>query len=253
MTTFPTNLTDEDLYKRLASTLVNWFGNLQYSDQTIVNTLLQAYVTTAEISLTQLKFCFDQIYLATINDHQQLTLFARDFFYNSLPQIVDENDETYKKRIQVNLLAERCTRQAMIDRLKELTGFEPRIFEPWYPLDTGCYGGVDSTNYTMGYSTHGYYGSGSYPYQCFIDVYIPPDQTMGDYPVYFGESSTSPYPGIGAYLGESSGPPYSGMMFYGGDSLINTLINAAQVYSVINMTKMEGTVCWVRIHYTTPI
>ncbi len=218
-----------------------------YGDGSNLNVILAAYIYTAITNYNQLLFCFLQLYITTMTDADELSLFAQDYI-GYFPQLANEPNESYKKRIQSNLLRPRATRQAMYDVILALTGFAPTIFEPWRAIDCmGGYGGASSENYSMGYGTHGLYGSGSYPYQCFIDVTIPIAQSMGSYPAYLGESSTPPYYGVGAYGGESGS---NDVMWYGGQSLINELVTAEQLYQVINATKVYGTVCWVAIHYS---
>lgn len=252
------NLTNEDIWKRLINQLPNWFGSQQFSDEkgaSVLTTILWAFIYTSQTAYAQLVYIEPQERLATMTDGDQLNLFAQDFFIDGLPRFAGENDSTYKKRIQANLLANKDTRQAMSDALYALTGFYPTLFEPWRPLDTGGYGGEDSTNYSMAYGDSdtpgtgvGSYGSGSYPYQGFVDVYVRASQAMGTYPVYLGESSMSPYDGIGCYAGETA-PPENLVMWYGGESLDTEFITPAIVYQVINQTKVFGTVIWVAIHY----
>lgn len=239
---------EQEIYKRLLDDLpYDWFGNPSYGDGSNLNVILAAYIYTAITSYYQMIFCFLQLYITTMTDSDELNLFAQDYI-GYFPQLANEPNENYKNRIEANLLRTRATRQAMYDVLLALTGFAPVIFEPWRPLDCmGGYGGEGSTNYSMGYGTHGLYGSGSYPYQCFIDVTIPIAQSMGSYPVYLGESSISPYSGIGAYSGEAG---TNNVMWYGGQSLIRELVTAAQLYEIIRATKVCGTVCWVAINYS---
>lgn len=238
---------EQEIYKRLLDDLpYDWFGNPSYGDGSNLNVILAAYIYTAITSYYQMLFCFLQLYINTMNDASQLSLFAQDYI-GYFPQLANEPNENYKKRIQSNLLRPRATRQAMYDSLLEITGFAPTIFEPWRPLDCGGYGGRSSKNYSMFYGRKGKYGSRYYPYQCFIDVTIPIAQSMGSYPGYWGQSTSEPYPEVGAYSGQAG---VNNVMWYGGRSLIQELITSSQVYALINSTKVFGTTCWVAIHYS---
>lgn len=246
---FP-NITSEDIYNRLVSDIPTWYGNQQYGSQSIFNTMLEAYIAISSVNLEQLEFCLDQIYISTITDHQQLVLFAKDYFYNSFPQLLYENDASYRNRIRANLLAERATRPAMSDRLFDLTGYRPDIFEPWRPSDCGGYGDDGSDDYSMGYDTHGSWGD-DYPYQCFIDVFVTASQSMGTYPAYLDDPVSPPYSGLGAYSDDGE-PDIEDIMFYGDEELIEELITPSQIYKTIEITKVFGTVCWVNIEYVNP-
>ena len=221
-----------DVQNRLVSQLVNWFG----TDHKTLDSVLQAYVVTGVFNYSQLAYDNLQMRLQTAYE-DNLDLIATDYFGvdPGLPRRAGENDDTYRIRIKANLLLERATRRGMDNALYVLTGFHPILFEPWRPLDCGGYNVADSPQ-TIGYSTHGSYGSGSYAYQGFIDVFISAFDAMGTYNGY-----NNPYFGYNA-----AGSPAIG--WYGGESLESQLIQDRDIYQTINLTKVEGTVCWVKIH-----
>src|SRR5260364_8174 len=59
-------------------------------------------------------------------------------------------------------------RARLIQALNDLTGREPRVFEPQRIMDTGCYRGPG-----LAYGLKGGYGSRRRAYQCFVTAYRP--------------------------------------------------------------------------------
>lgn len=217
-----------DIYRRLIQQLPQeWFG----SDHIVVDTILAAYVVTTEWIYLQSQYVSLQARLQTATDIN-LDQFSQDYFGNGLPRHEDENDRTYRTRISANLLQEKATRFGMENALFLLTGYEPLIFEPWNPRNCGAYNVPSS----LAYSTHGSYGSGSYAYQCFIDVFVNQYDSLGGYSGYNDN--------MGGY--DAAGDKAA--LWYGGDSLIVSTITDDDIYRIITLTKCWGTVCWVRIH-----
>lgn len=219
----------EDIYKRLRDQLPQgWFE----SDDFNLNTVLQAYISTAYFNYNdQLLYLILQTRIKTATDIN-LDNISQDFFGNQLPRRNGESDTLFRNRILANLLREKATRNGMSNSLYLLTGYYPTIFEPWNPFDCGGYNVYEA----LAYNTVGSYGSGSYPAQVFIDVYVDQYTGMGNYSGY------NSYPfGYGAY-----GAPAIG--WYGGQSLNIGIISDNDIYQLINMTKAEGVLCWVAIH-----
>lgn len=224
------DLSTDDIYRRLISQLPNWFG----TDHPILDVTLQGYLTTNAFNYSQLIYVNKQLRLQTAFG-DGLDSFAKDYFGSSLPRRVGENDDSYRNRIFVNLLNEKATLRGMKTALFNLTGNEPVIFEPAVSSNIGGYN-VANSPYSLAYGTHGIYGSGSYAYQCFIDVFVSAYQgyanRSGYNDFYFGYNAT----GVNA-LG-----------WYAGASLETTTVTDEDIYQTINRTKCEGTICWVRIN-----
>lgn len=221
---------EQDVYNRLVAQLVNWFG----TDHEVLDIVLKAYSTTGAFNYTQLAYDNLQMRLQTATE-DNLDLISVDYFGNGLPRRTDENDDSFRNRISANLLQERATRRGMDNALYILTGFRPILFEPWRPIDCGGYN-VANVPQTIGYGTHGSYGSGSYAYQAFIDVFVS---------AYQGMASRSGY--NSTYFGYNAvGAPAIG--WYGGESSETTVVTDEDIYQTINLTKLEGTICWVAIH-----
>jgi len=214
-----------DIYNKLISMLPNWFG----TDHINLDTILESFITTGTFHYEQLIYVALQMRLQTATDIN-IDAIAADYLGN-FPRRAGENDATYKKRILATLLQEKATRFGMSNALYLLTGYRPILFEPWYPPDCGGYNVASS----MGYSIMGLYGSDSYAYQGFVDVFVSQFQGLANYSGYndflFGYSTAG---------GKSRG-------WYGGESLITEIISDQDIYDTINLTKVEGTIVWVRI------
>lgn len=219
-----------DIYNRLMQQLPNWWG----SEHANVDVLVESFITTNVLNYSQFLYVFQQLRLQTCTG-DNLDLFSQDYFGGFLPRRSGENDDSYRNRISATLLQEKTTRYGMDNALFLLTGYHPVIFEPWNPMDCGGYNVADAPQ-TIGYGTHGSYGSGSYPAQVFIDVFVNAFDAMGNYSGY-----NSDYGGYNANGGLAR-------LWYGGDSLINRIVTDEDIYQTINITKPEGVRCWVNIH-----
>jgi hypothetical protein len=218
----PDSWSHDGIYRRLIQQLPNWWG----TDHEDVDLILEGYITTNTLNYEQFEYVYQQMRLQTMEGNN-LDLFSLDYFGGTLPRRTGENDNSYRNRISATLLQEKATRYGMENALFLLTGIEPRIFEPWNPYDCGAYN-VPST---LGYNIAGNYGSGSYPGEVFIDVYINAYQAMGNYPGY-----------------NTYGLGYNTAGWYGGDSLIKEIVTDQDVYQVVRITKPEGIKAWVRIN-----
>lgn len=216
-----------DIYNRLIQQLPDWFG----TDHPVLDIILAAYLDTTEWLYLQAEYVGLQARIQTATD-VNLDQISQDYFGNSLPRHEGENDSTYRTRILANLLQEKATRYGMENALFLLTGYEPRIFEPWNPYDCGGYN-VPSA---LAYDTVGNYGSGSFAYQCFIDVYVDAYAGLGN------------YSGYDDYLGGYNAAGGLAELWYGGESAITSTVTDQDILNLINLTKVWGTVCWVRIH-----
>lgn len=217
----------QDIFNRLVKNLVNWFG----TDTPVLDALLIGLATTESFIYNLIGEANNQTRIKTATG-ENLDLISNDFFGNTLPRHDGENDSSFRNRILANLIQLKATRPAMQSALLALTGNEPILFEPWRPADCGGY----NISNRMGYSIAGMYGSGSYAYQAFVDVFLPQFQGMGTYGGY-----NSVVVGYSAFGGFARG-------WYGGQSLIDILVSDQDVYDIINSTKVFGTLIWVNIH-----
>jgi hypothetical protein len=222
-----------DIYNRLITQLPDWFG----TDHPELTALLQAYIGYSDNPdlITTMFFHYNNQYLyaqkqlriQTATDIN-LDLISQDYLGSTLPRKTNENDDSYRKRILANVVQERATRQAMYNMLLDLTGFPPVIIEPWSGRDHGYY----RQPATLAYRARGGYGSGSYPYQAWIYVYLSAFQGMASYPGY--RTTLSGYRARG---------------WYGGKSLQTAFVTESDVLQAIERTKVLGTRMHVKILY----
>ena len=229
----PDQWSEEGIYNRLIQQLPsNWFSP---NDHKLVDTVLQGFITTAKLNFDQLQYVFNQMRIQTATG-QNLDLISLDYFGGNLPRKyngqIPETDLSFRNRILATLLQEKTTRYGMQNALYLLTGIQPIIFEPWNYYDCGAYNVP-----TLAYNTLGKYGSGSYLGQVFIDVFINAFDEMGG---FAGYNST--------FGGLNYAEP-NARLFYGNPSLVKRRVSDDDVYQMINITKPEGILCWVRINF----
>lgn len=254
------NLSLMQLYSRTIAALPYWFGGSQtYSsttNSTILNMVLAGFLTTAEFSYQQLQFClindrFGVNFNDLMTDIQQLDLFAQDFLGNSLLRQPYETNPNYKVRISQNLFQIKATRQAFSIMLQNATGFFPIIFEPWNIFDAMIYGAENTE--ALAHSAYGVgkYGSEFIPYEAYIDVLVPNDQGLGNYPGY----NLPAQPNVGSFPPYPAGSlgGYGSTAVYGSTTLITVFLTFNQIAQLINQCKVFGTKVWFNIIYVNPL
>ena len=216
-----------EVYNRLMSQIpLNWWGK----EHRNLDSILAAFVDTGFFHYQQYLYVSLQTRIKTATD-VNLDIISSDFLGDELPRRAQETDDSFRARILATLLREKATRRAMKNAIFNLTGRYPRIFEPWNSTDCGGY-----NDYTaLAYNTIGSYGSGSFAYQAFIDVYVDPYQGMSSYSGY-----NNYFGGYGSFGGLAD-------LWYGGESIIKTIISDQDIYKLINLTKVFGTIIWTRI------
>jgi hypothetical protein len=147
---------------RLKALTPNWFGR---SVPDVVEGVLSGYASSFQcVSDIQ-----DEVSLQTrirTATGGNLDLIARDYFNQRMFRRKNEGDDAYKARLLAEIFRERVTLAGMRRALLDLTGFEPKIWEPGLPDDGGGYNrGIG------GYGQHGRYASLNYPAQAFIVAY----------------------------------------------------------------------------------
>jgi hypothetical protein len=148
-----------------------WFPDVDPVAQSAVN----AVAMVASNLWEQQAECGDQQRIATASG-VFLDLAAEDFFgFRSFKRRANETNESYRARIQANLLRPLGTKQAMYDVLYDLTTYAPTVFEP---ATDGAI--MDQTAFMDDPGAR----SGSYtiPWQVFIDVRRPPTDIVLDAP-----------------------------------------------------------------------
>lgn len=203
--------------------------------------------------------------LYPIANGDNLDLIAQDFFGNDLTRRPGESDDSFRNRILSNVLRLKATRPAMLSALLNLVtpAFQmagipvvpPAIYEYWEYSDNGVYN-LDNP-VTLAFGTPGgpygigAYGSGSNPYQCIIIVFLPSGNGLANYPGY---SYTGESVAWGAGFGSPSITPSTPAVdippeWYGSQSLLDFYVTESDILTVINLTKVLGTVCHLFIEY----
>lgn len=132
------NLTSQQILDNIYSSLAPWFGEI--TEDPNLSAFLQGYVASAQFNVNLLEFVKKQTRIRT-STGGFLDLAAQDYFGNTLRRRSGENDDSYRKRILSNLLAERATRTGLYNALLNLTGRPPIMFEPWNAEDTNWLNG----------------------------------------------------------------------------------------------------------------
>jgi hypothetical protein len=216
-----------DIFARLKGYLpTRWFGSA--SDSTpILDAVLTGIATCLSFIYSLYAYTKLQTRIATATDGW-LDMISGDFFGLALPRKTGESDNSFRSRIQANLLRPKATRGAVTQALVALTGRTPVIVEPARPADTGAYGGP-----SIGYGAAGAYGSMLLPYQCFITAYRPHSSV--------GIASVAGY-GIstGGY-GQASRAEYADITAF------NAGVTDTDIFAVIDAVKPAATIAWTRI------
>lgn len=157
---------------------------------------------------------------------------ATDYFGTALARQSNELDPALAKRIGMEVLRPRATRQAVIQALTDLTGRTPTVFEPANASDTGGYGYQGMTAGTgLAYGGPGGYGSVSLPFQAFVTVYRPLARL------------TLSLPGYGSGAGG-----YGVAMAYGNATLLlGSGVSDAQIYARVASVAPAATIVWTAI------
>nr|WP_294511680.1 hypothetical protein [uncultured Rhodopila sp.] len=168
-----------DFVARIRSAIPKrWFGD-QAPNLTAIITCIATPWTWLYGLLT---YVISQTRIGSASDNW-LDLIALDFFGSDLARDSGENDTSYRSRIQRNLLRTAASRSAVSSCMEQLTGAEPRIFEPAKCSDTGSYATVADGPVPPGcglaYGAAGGWGNLNLPFQFFITITRPPTPGVG--------------------------------------------------------------------------
>jgi hypothetical protein len=161
---------EQDIFQRIKATLPGrWFGE----DTPILDSILHSLSAGWVDLFSLLHYVTMQTRIGTAFD-SWLDLIARDYFGHRIYRRPQETDGSFRQRIHIELLRDRCTRAAIYDVLLELTGRSPIIFEPTNPQDTGSYGSLDQMEVgSAGYCASGGWGNLTSPFQAFVRAFRP--------------------------------------------------------------------------------
>lgn len=210
----------DDILQRLRAVLPPWFGNggtpiLSGALAGIAGGLASAYSLIAYAQL--------QTRLSTATDFF-LDLASIDFFGAGLSRLRNETDDAFRARIKAAMFPERVTRPSIARVVRELTGAEPRIFEPSNTGDTGGYG------VAMGWGAGGAWGNLDMPYQAFIDYTLP---------------NLRGIPGVNGWAGYHGGWGV-GALAYAALEDMPGYLSPETLGAAVQQNKAFGTLVWMR-------
>jgi len=158
----------QDIFSRIKAVLPSrWFGEDTPIIDSVLNVLSSGWIGLFSL----LNYAKMQTRISTAFDGW-LDLIAKDFFDRRIRRRQGETDDSFRSRIYMELLRDRCTRAAIYDLLADLTGRPPVIFEPTNPQDTGCYGSLVSPGIGMAsYGVSGGWGNLNVPFQVFVRAF----------------------------------------------------------------------------------
>lgn len=216
----------EDMVARQAAVLPPWFGPPGTAPPVLRLPLLMA-ASVASWLYGLIAYAKKQTRIKTATGGW-LDLIAFDFFGRRIRRRSGQTDDAFRTRILVELFRPRGTRPAMAAILRDLTGREPRIFEPQRPADVGGIG-IDGG---MGIGVAGAIGSLGVPGEVFIDVFRSPDAGI-------------PYAaGIGIPVGGIGVPS---RLVIASLEQIRGALRDVDVYDAVEATRPVGITTWVRI------
>ncbi len=166
----------------------------------------------------------------TTETSPELDLASVDFFGGSFPRPAGMSDSAFASAIIANLFKNAATRPAISAALLQLTGFTPRMMEPWSIFDTGVwdrttYWDVDIPPYTGRWGT----GSVSDFWSGFIETPAPAIPLLGPNIPILGFDTTAYWDHPGYFFADLES-------------------NQAQsVDGVVNKLRAFGVTAWVKI------
>lgn len=207
-------LSEDSLINFLYKYSAPWFSE---NSNPVLIAYLAGFANVASFLYSCLLYCKVQTRPETSTDIF-LDLYAEDFFGDLLIRCDGQSDADFLIRIQKMMLAPRVTRQAMIDRLTDLTGRVPIIYENFN----------DAGYYNHAFLGHTFAG-GDGAYQAWITAYRPTPTV----------TNTSSFANQTAFATAES--------FYGTGEAQNACVTDEDTLNTIEITKAAGTLMHVTI------
>ena len=217
---------------RIAANLPPGWAGSDAVQSGLVSSMLLSFGTELAAVLQELQYAANAQRLQT-ETYPELDLASQDYLGTLLPRPNGMGDLDYADLIIAHLFRSAATRQAISNALTLLTGYTPRMLEPWNIYDTGSF---DNNSYidVDTVANPARLGDGSLVYQGFIET--PPPTVAA-----IGPSNVVQTMDDGAYWDV---PGY----------FCGTLSQASaqSVYDLINTIRAYGTTCWVKFVGSTP-
>lgn len=213
--------TADDILLRARKVLpASWFPD----DSPVLDGVLMGFATVGAFLQGFIDYVKAQTRVGTASDGF-LDIIAYDFFGLTVRRAAGESDDSFRRRIIMEVLRERQTKRGIGKALQDLTGSPATITEMFDPRDTG---GYDCG--TLAYGAAGAWGTLT-PRQFFAAV---PE------PIGAGIPDASGYDeGHGAY-----GQP---VLQYGSSSQIKGHVTDGDILEKIETTRAAGVTAWVEI------
>jgi hypothetical protein len=218
----------QDIFRRIKAVLPSrWFGEVTPVIDSVLNALASGWLGVFNL----LNYIKMQTRISTAFGGW-LDLIAKDFFDYRVSRRQRETDDSFRSRIYMELLRDRCTRAAIYDLLTDLTGRSPVIFEPTNPQDTGCYGSLVSPGIgNAGYGVSGGWGNLNMPFQVFVRAFRA--ETAGVAMVCGWGGSIGGYgAGLSAYISAEMNSPQA---------------DDFEIYQSVSNNSPVATIVWMSI------
>lgn len=213
----------DDTSARLRRLLPPWFG--REDDSPAVSALLQGAARILAHVYSLWAFAKLQTRIAT-STGGWLEMAAADYI-GAFPRFAGEDDAKYSRRIRLEVLRDRNTRNAIDRAVYDLTGAHPDIYEAWRPGDCGGYGTPG-----LAYGMAGRYGSRRAPFEVIVSV--PEPQNYG----------IPNRPGYGAALAGYGMPTWA----YADDAdIMGSGPTLADIYAGLERVRTAGVTYYVRL------
>jgi hypothetical protein len=154
-----------DTYSRIQRLIPPWFGRQDASP--VINSAIQGAAWALAFVYSLYAFAVLQTRLATMSGGW-LDLAAGDYFGDNLRRFGAEQDGTYSRRIRLEVLRDRNTRNGIDRAVYDLTANHPIIFEAFRPADGGGLG-----TYGLALGVVGGWGSAGGAFQVLVSTQAP--------------------------------------------------------------------------------
>jgi hypothetical protein len=212
----------------LALIPAGWAGDAARTAGGVLWSLCQAAGTQLAVLEQALQYAKNTCRLLTAQD-VSLDTWSQDLYGSGLPRLAGETDSVFRQALQAALFVSRATRGAMRAALAALTGTPPRLTEPWSPGDTGAWD-VSYVEVDVAQSPSRI-GDSTLRYQAAVDTAVPATTQASGAPAWgFGGGGAGWNAPTGSWWAPSQGWTRT----------------VSSLYSIINGTKAEGTIVWVR-------
>jgi hypothetical protein len=212
----------EDIKDRLKSYTPPWYGD----ESRFQNASLEGFAKADSDVYKFLAVLKQQSRLKTATSFF-LDLASEDFLNGFLRRRPHENDDVYRKALLANILREKSTKKGIAAFIKDYTGHEPIMFEPWNHEDVG--GAYNVLGFAWNNPTC--YWGGSAPYTGYITVFLDP--------IHFKKLWGLNVPTVGWNFNQANATDTLGV--YMSAEAFNDLLSIPAIIELINFFKCYGT------------